>query len=208
MLQLVVFDVERTDMDSDPLLWDLTAVTWGHFQDLSLGLLHSGAERLNDVLGDPLQSREVRHAEDVLTVRFVGDQLQFDFVRLFDPDGVQNDAPPPQLLGVGLHVILRLSVSDDHGDLRRPLPGPAPRCRHEVMLQHEVQPLAGVGPAPSVRQRPDVGPDVLFVLVGVEAELGAGSCAVLDQAHLNVIRTDVEAVDQRVQKATDLLEVF
>ena len=44
--------------------------------------------------------------------------------------------------------------------------------------------------------------------MGVELELRAWLVAVLDQPDANMIRPDVEAVDQRVQKPTDLLEVF
>lgn len=144
----------------------------------------------------------------MLSVRRIRNLFQLRFICVFDTNCIHNNSSPLQILGVGLHVVLRFAISNHHSDLWHILASPASCLLHKVLIQHEVQALARVGAATHVRQFVDVLEDVFLVLMGVEQELSAWSGAVLDQPDADVIGPDVEAVDQRVQKPTDLLEVL
>lgn len=144
----------------------------------------------------------------MLAVRLRRYLFQLELICIFDTDGIQNDSLVLQSLGIGLHVILGLAVSDHHSNLRDVLASPTSSCLNKVFVEHEVQGLSRVGAAPHVTQLPDILQDVLLGLKRAEQELVARSGAVLDQADANALRPDVKAVDQRVQKLTDLHEVF
>lgn len=186
----------------------MTHITWRQLQELPFDFLYSCAKRLDDALRNSLQRCEVRHTVDVLSVRRIRNLFQLCFICVFDTDCIHNNSFPLQTLGVGLHVVLRFAISNHHSDLRHILASPASCILHKVLIQHEVQALACMSAAPHVRQSFDVLEDVFLILMGVEQELCAWSGAVLDQPDADVIGPDVEAVDQRVQKPTDLLEVL
>lgn len=185
----------------------MTHFTLRQLQELSLDFLYSCAEGLDDALRNSLQGCKIRHAVDVLAVRLTGYLFQLLLICIFDTNRIQNDSLFPQILGVGLHVVLGFSIGDHHSDLRHVL-ATTSSFLYKVLIQHEVQALPRLGAATHVRQVVDVLEDVLLVLIGVEQELGAWSRAVLDQPDADVLRPDVEAVHQRVQKLTDLFEVL
>ena len=205
---LYTSDTEVRSLKHHWLCGGMTHITWRQLQELSFGFLYSCAKRLDDALRNSLQRCEVRHTVDVLSVRHIRNLFQLRFICIFDTDRIHNNSSPLQVLGVGLHGVLRFAIGDHHSDLRHILASPASRLLHKVLIQHEVQALARVGATPQVRQFVDVTEDVFLVLIGVEQELSAWSGAVLDQPDADMIGPDVEAVDQRVQKPTDLLEVF
>lgn len=186
----------------------MTLITLRQLLELSFGFFYSCAKRLDDALRDSLQRCKIRHAVDVLAVRLIRYLLQLLFIRVFDTNCIQNNSLSLQILGVGLHVVLRFAIGDHHSDLRHLLASPAASRLHKVLIQHEVQALPRLGAAPHVRQVCDVLEDVVFVVKGVEQELCAWSGAVLDQPDADVFRPDVKAVHQREQKLTDLLEVL
>lgn len=186
----------------------MTHITLRQLQELSFDFLYSCAKCLDDALRNSLQRCKVRHAVDMLTVRLIRYLFQLVFICIFDTNCIQNNSLSLQILGMGLHVVLRFAIGDHHSDLRHIPASPASSCRHKVLIQHEVQALPRLGATPHVRQLADVLKDVPLVLIGVEQELGARSGAILDQPNMDVVRPDVKAVDQRVQKLTDLLEVL
>lgn len=143
----------------------------------------------------------------MLTVWLVRYLLQLGYIRIFNTNCIQNNSLSLQILGVGLHVVLRFAICDHHSDLRHILGRPASRGLHKVMFQHEVQAFPRMSAASHVRKCLDVFQDVVLAVVGVEQELGAYIAAVLDQPDANTIRPDVKAVNQRLQKLTDLVEV-
>lgn len=183
-------------------------ITLSQLQELSFHFFYSCAKCLDNVLRNSLQCCKIRHTVDMLTVWLIGNLFQLVLICIFDPNCIHDNSLSLQILGVGLHVVLRLAVSDHHSDLRHILAGPATSCLHKVLFQHEVQALPSLGATAHVRQSADVLKDVLLVLMGVEQELGAWSGAVLDQADADVVGPDVEAVNQRIQKPPDLLKVL
>lgn len=186
----------------------MTHITLSDLQELSFDFLYSCAKCLDDVLRNSMQRCKIGHTVDMLTVWLICNLFQLVLVCIFDTNCIQNNSLSLQILGVGLHVILRLAVGDHHSDLRHILASPASSCLHKVLIQHEVQALPRLGATAHVRQSADVLEDVLLVLMGVEQELSAWSGAVLDQPDADVVRPDIEAVNQRVQKPTDLLKVL
>lgn len=144
----------------------------------------------------------------MLAVRLVGDLFQLFHIRIFDTNGIQDDALPPQAQSVRIHIILGLAISDHHGNLWDVLPSSASSCLHKVPLKQKVQALARVGASTQVWQRADVLEDVAFILVGVESELGPWCGAVLYQADADVVGPNVKTADQCVEEATDLLKIL
>lgn len=144
----------------------------------------------------------------MLAVRLVGDLSQLLHIGVFDTNGIQDDALPPQTQSVRINVVLGLAVSDHHSNLRDLLPSSAARRLHKVPLKQEVQALASVGASAHVRERADVLEDVAFVLVGVQSELRSRRGAVLDQADADVVRPNIKTVDQRGEEATNLIKVL
>lgn len=144
----------------------------------------------------------------MLAVRLVGDLFQLFHIRVFDTDGIQDNAIPPQTQSVRIHVILGPAIGDHYGDLWDVLSSSASRCLHKVPLKQEVQAFAGQGASTHVWHCFDVLEDVAFVLEGVELELGLCRGAVLDQADADAVGPNVKTVDQCVEEATDLLKIL
>lgn len=173
--------------------------------DLEQLLFDPETDGLSQLLRDSLKSVKILDGVDVRFGRRVGDGLQLTPNRVLHSHREDLHVGAPQLCGRVPESIGGLSVGDEDHDTRDVGSGSAARL--EDRLSDVGHGSAGVCGAAAVREGLHGSDHGAQVVVSVEVELGVRVPAVLDQADLDFVSADVEAVHQNLQEGSHFGEV-
>lgn len=168
--------------------------------DFSKFLLDPQADGLRELFGNSLEGIEVLYGIHVGLCRRVGDGLQLTSYSILNTHREDLHIRIPQLGGRVLEGVGRLPVSDQDVDTRNV--GTRSSVSLEDLLSHVSHGPAGVGGTATVWESPHSLDHSVQVMVSVQVELGVRVSAVLDQADLDLVWSDVKGVHQHLQEGS------